>query len=211
MAFNPTKRTGRSWAVGVVAWLLGASFMAQAIAEELVQPDGSLVRLVPLTQGDVKFFEDEQGYTVVLVGAHYEYAVAGDDGSLIASGIELGAVDPRRSALPKDLAPTPEFMRRSRVKRPPRMGPRSPLPIKVTLSDGSQISLTFKGTGVFSWYQDPHGYAIVETPPRYEYGLRGPGGHLIPCGILVGSMNPGDAGLKQHIRPAAPSHETNEN
>jgi hypothetical protein len=167
------------------------------------QPDGKVVELEPLRIGKASYFEDAQGFTVVRIPIGYEYAMPAEDGSLKPSGIELRSMDPTMSALPVRLTPTPEFLEKRRKVSPAGLAPPSPLPVEIKLPDGSVVRLKFKGSGAYAWYEDEHGYSVVTTPERFEYALRGPTGQLIPCGILAGSMNPADAGLKPGIRPAS--------
>jgi hypothetical protein len=99
------------------------------------------------------------------------------------------------------LRPTAEFLQQRRADRPPGLVPPSPQPVEAKGAGGELFQLKLKGSGAHSWYEDEHGYSVVTTPERFEYALRGPDGRLIPCGILVGSMNPAEAGLNPGIQP----------
>jgi hypothetical protein len=175
---------------------------SSAMCAEFVQPDGSVVELRPIEADSTVFFEDSKGFSVVHIPAEYQYALPGKDGGLEPSGIEIGRVDPKKSALPLNLRPEEEFLRRQRASGLQGYAPRSPNPIEVKLRDGSILRLRMMGGGSFTWYEDEDSYAVVSTAGRYEYALRNSQGVLVPTGILAGSMNPDDAGLKPGIRPA---------
>jgi hypothetical protein len=179
---------------------LGAS-ETQAEEVTLRQPDGSKVRVetVPGRQGEI--FEDADSYTIVRVHRVFEYASQGEDGSLVPSGVRVGTVDPRQSALPRHLTPAIDFLRSRRALAPGSMPPPNPEPIQVQLSDGKTAQLKMKGSGAYHWYEDDYGYAVTERPEHFDYALRGPNGSLVPSGIRAGSMSPEEAGIRPGLRP----------
>lgn len=179
----------------------GASEAIRAEEITLRQPDGSHIEVkrVPGLPGEV--FQDAENYTIIRVDKGFEYALKGEDGSLIPSGIRVGTVDPRQSALPTHLTPATEFLRSRRTNRPGGMPPPNPDPIQVESADGKTVRLKMKGSGAYYWYEDEYGYAVTERPERFDYALRGPDGSLIPSGIQAGSMSPEEAGIRPAVRP----------
>ncbi len=189
---------------GLVAWslLLEPIVLAE---DEYRQPDGLVLELTPMREADQGWFEDRAGYSVVRLPDRYEYAVLGASGGLKSSGLLVSSVDPRQSALPPRLRPTPEFLLQQRAAGPGGFAPPSPHPVEVQQPDGTVIKLTLRGGPPYSWYEDELGYSVIQVPGRYEYALRGPAGILVGSGIAVGSMSPQEAGFQRKIKPTAAS------
>ncbi len=194
----------RLWLCGLVVWslLLAPIVLAE---NEYRQPDGLVLVLNPVRGSGHDWFEDRAGYSVVRMPDRYEYALLGTSGGLKPSGLLVSSVDPRQSALPQKLRPTPEFLLQQRAAGPGGFAPPSAHPVDVQQPDGTVIKLTLRGGPPYSWYEDEWGYSVIQVPGRYEYALRGPDGKLVGSGIAAGSMSPEEAGFQRKIRPAAAS------
>ncbi len=83
---------------------------------EVQQPDGTSLVLRAVGDEAISWFEDQNGYTILLVGETYEYAARGADGALTPTGIAAGSVDPKTVGLTPHILPTYEVIRAARAK-----------------------------------------------------------------------------------------------
>ena len=79
-----------------------------------VQPDGTQIVLRGVGDEAASWYEDQNGYSVVLSGNNYQYATLGADGSLAPTGLMVGSVDPSQLGLARHLTPSSQFLATAR-------------------------------------------------------------------------------------------------
>lgn len=90
----------------------------------LQQPDGTNITLYPKGDEFSNWFEDEKGYSVVLNGKQYCYAIVDASGKLAPTALLVGRTSPAAAGLPVGLKPTAESLRSQRIKAlPPALRP----------------------------------------------------------------------------------------
>ena len=93
--------------------------LASPLPVDLVQPDGSKITLH--IRGDEYFhwFEDLQGFTVVLEQSTYVYATLNSQGLLAPTGLVVGQTDPDAAGLKKGLLPSAQVRDQLRAQALP--------------------------------------------------------------------------------------------
>lgn len=77
----------------------------------------------------------------------------------------------------------------------------SPHPIQSEQPDGTEITLHVRGNEYFNWEEDEQGYTVVRNDGAYFYALRGGDGKLSATSLMVGTVEPAEAGLMKGILP----------
>lgn len=78
----------------------------------------------------------------------------------------------------------------------------SPFPVEVRQPDGRLLSLRLRGSGKYNWYEDADAYAVVYVPISYRYAARDASGGLVRLPLMVGQIDPAQAGLRPGSRPS---------
>lgn len=189
---------------------------------ELRQPDGTTIKLYFRGSPFYSWYEDTDGYTVVQDGKTYVYARRDSHGDLMPiKDLVVGKAKPAQAGLTRGIRPSAEAIARAREalmkKRqepsdPGRAGTitdpgsttsnsppaHEPNHVEVRQPDGATVKLIDHG----GWYQDPGRYAVVRDGDRYVYAVRNSQGQLTPvAGLLVGHVDPAQAGLLKGLRP----------
>lgn len=70
---------------------------------------------------------------------------------------------------------------------PAHAGPANPEPTQIVQPDGTMFQAVMRGDEFQGWMETADGYTIVKNSATgyFEYAVQGPGGELIPSGILV--------------------------
>ena len=79
--------------------------------------------------------------------------------------------------------------------------PASPQPFEETQPDGAKITLYLRGDEHFNWVADSAGYTVVRDNGAFVYARLDDQRQLVPTRLMVGKVDPRDAGLAPGILP----------
>jgi len=78
----------------------------------------------------------------------------------------------------------------------------NPEPVQLSQPDGNTITLRIHGDEFFHWFEDLQGYTVMVDQGKYVYATLDGAGLLAPTALMVGMVEPANAGLAKGILPS---------
>ena len=187
--------------IGTPSWAVPAS----PFPSEVIQPDGTKIRVVQKGDDSIHWSETPRGYTVVKnpESGYWEYALKEMRSlDLISSGIPVTSGIPPSSRIKKNLKPMRFYSNKD--KGTSTHAPASPFPFQAQQPDGKIITLVQKGDERLHWTETEDGYSVVKNPKNgfWEYAVRRLVVVLVPSGIPYFPNETPPEGWPLHLKPS---------
>ena len=161
---------------------------ASPVPVDLLQPDGTKIRLNVRGDEFMHWFEDDQGFSVVRDGNQYVYASLAANGRLAPTAMRVGGVDPATTGLPNRVTPSSEAVRDSRIQMlPPKLRTGAAPSLSEIEQPPSQVAAsgTVKNLVILCQFSD-HDATKIRPQSDFDTIINTIGGHptLAPTGSV---------------------------